>query len=78
LSPGGGTNFKPITVMKNYLRKKKHLRFIRLYLSDLQWDTINTIVAASATEWTEATTAHLINNGDLIRKYERRRRWLRF
>lgn len=64
--------------MKNYVRKRAHLRFIRRYLSDLHWDTINTIVAASATEWTDSTTEHLVNNGDLIRKYERRMRWLRY
>lgn len=65
-------------MIDNYLRKKKHIRFINLYIADLQWDTINTIIAASATKWTDATTKHLINNGDLIRKYERRKRWLRF
>jgi hypothetical protein len=64
--------------MKNYARKVKHKRFINRYIIDLQWDTINTIVAASATEWTNSTTDHLINNGTLIRKYERRRRWLKF
>ena len=64
--------------MKNYIRKLKHKRFINRYIIDLQWDTINTIVTASATEWTNSTTEHLTNNGDLIRKYERRRRWLKF
>ena len=64
--------------MKNYARKLKHKRFISRYIADLHWDTINTIVAASATEWTNSTTDHLINNGTLIRKYERRRRWLKF
>ena len=64
--------------MKDYLRKKRHVRFIRRYISDLHWDTINTIVAASITEWTESTTTHLINNGTLIRKYERRMRWLKY
>jgi hypothetical protein len=64
--------------MKDYLRKKRHLRFIKRYLSDLHWDTINTVVAASSTEWTDKTTEHLMNNGNLIRKYERRKRWLSF
>ena len=64
--------------MKDYLRKKRHVRFIRRYISDLHWDTINTIVAASITEWTGSTTKHLINNGTLIRKYERRMRWLKY
>lgn len=63
--------------MNKYVRKIKHKRFIRIYLSDLQWDTINTIVAASATEFTNATRNHLISNGNLIRKYERRLRWLK-
>jgi hypothetical protein len=64
--------------MKDYLRKRRHVRFIRRYITDLHWDTINTIVAASSTEWTNATTEHLCNNGVLIRKYERRMRWLKY
>ena len=64
--------------MRNYVRKLKHKRFISRYISDLHWDSINTLVAASATEWTQSTTDHLFNNGVLIRKYERRRRWLKF
>lgn len=64
--------------MKDYLRKRRHVRFIRRYITDLHWDTINTIVAASNTEWTNATTEHLYNNGVLIRKYERRMRWLKY
>jgi hypothetical protein len=64
--------------MKNYLRKLAHKRFIARYISDLHWDTINTVTAASATEWNNSISEHLYNNGVLIRKYELRRRWLKF
>jgi hypothetical protein len=64
--------------MNRYLRKLAHKRFIARYISDLHWDTINTVTAASATEWNDSVANHLNNNGILIRKYERRRRWLKF
>ena len=45
---------------------------------ELHWDIINTTIVASSTGWTEGVTQHLKNNGLLIRKYERRLKWLRF
>jgi ribosomal 50S subunit-associated protein YjgA (DUF615 family) len=64
--------------VKNYLRKKRHLRYVNKYLASIRWEIINTVIAASATEHTPAVTKHLENLGGLIRKYERRRRWLKF
>lgn len=64
--------------MKNYLRKQRHKRFINAYINELRWDSLNIMISASATEWTESTTRVLINNSLLIRKYERRNRWLKF
>lgn len=64
--------------MKQYLRKRKHVRFIRCYIMSLHWDTINIIVATKEKDWTESTVSRLQNNGYLIRKYERRKRWLLF
>ena len=64
--------------MKKYLRKIAHKRYVNRYLNDIRWEIINTVIAASATEYNEYVTTHLENLGCLVRKYERRRRWLRF
>ena len=65
-------------MLKKYYRKKVHLRYVNKYLNDTRWEIINTIITASATEYNENVIAHLDNLGKLVRKYERRRRWLRF
>jgi hypothetical protein len=64
--------------MKDYLRKLKHKRFVSIFISELHWNTINIIVSTPPSEWDEEIMNSLINNGVLIRKYERRRRWLKF
>ena len=64
--------------MKKYLRKKRHLRYVNKYLADTRWEIINTVIAASATEYNYAVQKHLDNLGQLVRKYERRKRWLTF
>lgn len=65
-------------MLKKYLRKKLHIRYVNRYLNDIRWEIINTVITASATEYNEIVTRHLDNLGALVRKYERRRRWLRF
>jgi len=65
-------------MIKKYLRKHKHRVYVRALLNELRWDTINTTISASTTGWTDGVTKHLENNGRLIRKYERRLRWLKF
>ncbi len=64
--------------VSNYLRKRRHLRYVNKYLASVRWEIINTVIAASATEYNDKVTTHLENLGGLIRKYERRRRWLKF
>ncbi len=64
--------------MKKFFRKQRHKRFINAYINELRWDSLNIMISASATEWTNVTTQVLINNALLIRKYERRNRWLKF
>lgn len=64
--------------MKKYLRKHKHLRYTKRYISDLHWDIINTVVSASAIGFHNGVDQHLDNMGSLIRKYERRLRLLKF
>jgi len=64
--------------MKKLIRKRMHKAFVRRYIVELQWDSLNTMLVASATQWNDDVVALLDNNAKLIRKYERRARWLRF
>jgi len=65
-------------MLRKYFRKRLHIRYVNKYLSDTRWEIINTVIAASATEYNTSVENHLENLGNLIRKYERRRRWLKF
>jgi len=65
-------------MLRKYFRKRLHIRYVNKYLSDTRWEIINTVIAASATEYNTSVENHLKNLGNLIRKYERRRRWLKF
>ena len=64
--------------MKKLIRKRMHKSYVRKYIVELQWDSLNTMLVASATQWNDDIVALLDNNAKLIRKYERRNRWLRF
>ena len=64
--------------MKNYIRKRAHYRYVNRYLNEIRWEVINTVIISSSTEYSESVVNHLDNLGSLIRKYERRKRWLRF
>lgn len=66
------------TRLKKLFRKIKHQRYVDAYINELRWECLNVILAASATQWTNKTIVLLDNNAKLIRKYERRRRWLKF
>ncbi len=64
--------------MRKLIRKRMHKAYVRKYIVELQWDSLNTMLVASATQWNEDIVNLLDNNAKLIRKYERRNRWLRF
>ena len=64
--------------MKRLIRKRRHMAYVRRYIIELQWDSLNTILVASKTQWNDDIVRALDNNARLIRKYERRRRWLVF
>ena len=64
--------------MKRLIRKRRHMAFVRRYIVELQWDSLNTMLVASKTQWNDDIVRALDNNARLIRKYERRRRWLVF
>ena len=64
--------------MKRLIRKKRHMMYVNKYIVELQWDSLNTMLVASKTQWNDDIVRALDNNARLIRKYERRRRWLTF
>ena len=64
--------------MKKLIRKRRHMAFVRRYIVELQWDSLNTMLVASKTQWNDDIVKSLDNNARLIRKYERRARWLKF
>lgn len=64
--------------MKKLFRKVAHKSFIDKYINELRWETLNTVLTASRTQWNDDVVKLLNNNAQLIRKYERRRRWVKF
>ena len=64
--------------MRKLFRKVAHKRFIDKYINELRWETLNTVLTASRTQWNDDVVKLLDNNAQLIRKYERRRRWVKF
>jgi hypothetical protein len=65
--------------IKNLLKRKRHLNYVRDYLHQLHFDTINTVIKAEVEcDWSKEITKHLNNNAVLIRKYQRRLKWLTF
>ena len=64
--------------MKKLIRKRRHMAYVRRYIIELQWDSLNTMLVASKTQLNDDIVRALHNNAKLIRKYERRRRWLVF
>lgn len=64
-------------ILQTIRRKGKHMRYVRQTLRELRYDTINTVLVCSHLNNLDDATEHLMNNARLIRKYERRRKWLR-
>jgi hypothetical protein len=64
-------------ILKRISRKAKHLAYLRQTLRELRYDTINTVLVCSHLNNLDDATEHLLNNARLIRKYERRRKWLK-
>ena len=64
--------------IKQWLRKRRHIHYTTIYIRELRWEIINTVTSSAHTGFNEGTAQHLTNLGKLIRKYERRRRLLRF
>lgn len=64
--------------LKRFIRKNRHKRFVDAYINELRWESLNVMLVASATQWNDDVVGLLDNNARLIRKYERRRRWIKF
>jgi hypothetical protein len=64
--------------MRKLFRKVAHKRYIDKYINEMRWETLNTVLTASRTQWNDDVVKLLDNNAQLIRKYERRRRWVKF
>lgn len=64
--------------MKKLIRKRAHMIYVRRYIVELRWEIINTTIVASNTQWNDDVVRFLDNRGQLVRKYERRKRWLKF
>lgn len=55
----------------------RHKKYIDMYIAELRWEILNITITASRTQWNDDVVALLDNSAQLIRKYERRRRWLK-
>ncbi len=64
--------------IKLWSRKRRHLKYTSLYITSLHWEVINTVTSSAHTGFNEGTDEHLKSLGLLIRKYERRKRLLKF
>lgn len=66
-------------MLKKFFRKAKHVRYVNRYIVETRWEIINYVIANSSTGIPEGRGGvYLENLGQLIKKYERRRRWLKF
>jgi hypothetical protein len=59
------------------MRTMRHKKYIDMYIAELRWEILNITITASRTQWNDDVVALLDNSAQLIRKYERRRRWLK-
>lgn len=65
--------------LRKIFRRQRHLKFVESYLTDLQLDTLNTVIQAQVyCNWCDDIIDHLNSNANLIRKYQRRLKLLRF
>lgn len=65
-------------MLQKWYRKIRHKRYVNRFITDLRWEIINTVISSAHTGFNNLTDQHLENLGLLVRKYERRRRWLKF
>jgi len=62
--------------MDTLIRKRKHVKYVESYLRDIRWEIVNIVVSSNTID--KATTKRLNSLGSLLKKYERRKRLLKF
>ena len=62
--------------MDTLIRKRKHVRYVESYLRDVRWEIVNIVVSSKNID--KNTTKRLNSLGSLLKKYERRKRLLKF
>ena len=50
--------------MKKLIRKRMHKAYVRKYIVELQWDSLNTMLVASATQWND-DIVNLLDNSEV-------------
>ncbi len=66
-----------LNMIKEYNRKKRHIREVDKYLDMLMIDQVNLTIQASRFGWNEDIQKQLTNSALLIRKYQRRLRLIK-
>lgn len=62
--------------MDTLIRKRKHVRYVESYLRDIRWEIVNIVVSSNTID--KDNTKRLNSLGSLLKKYERRKRLLKF
>jgi hypothetical protein len=62
--------------MDTLIRKRKHVRYVESYLRDVRYEIVNIVVSSNTID--KDTTKRLNSLGSLLKKYERRKRLLKF
>ena len=62
--------------MDTLIRKRKHVRYVESYLRDIRWEIVNIVVSSNTID--KYNTNRLNSLGSLLKKYERRKRLLKF
>lgn len=62
--------------MDTLIRKRKHVRYVESYLRDIRWEIVNIVVSSNTIN--KDSTKRLNSLGSLLKKYERRKRLLKF
>lgn len=64
--------------MERLIRKRRHIRYVESYLSDVRWEIVNIVISSASHGMMKEESARLESLGSLLKKYERRKRLLKF
>lgn len=63
---------------RKILRKQKHINYISNVIIDLHIEMVNTCLIAESVGWTDETSNRICVLARLIKKYERRKRLIKY